>query len=70
MTSHIREYGDVIGWLGDKGMLYPDFIAWTRPLFPLLLSLLTVFFPDVTKAGYILSVTARLLALPLSYLLL
>ena len=62
MTSHIREYGDVIGWLGDKGMLYPDFIAWTRPLFPLLLSLLTVFYPDVTRAGYILSVTAGLLA--------
>lgn len=69
VAQNITTYQSVVGYLGPKGMLYPDFVSWTRPGYPLLIVLGTFFSSDMTYVAQTISFTFGLLAIPLVFLL-
>lgn len=67
---NISDYGSVVGFLGDAGMVYPDFFMWTRPFFALTLLVVNFFTGDLNTAGVYISFAASVLTLPLIFVLL
>ena len=69
VAMNIADYHSVVGLLGNNGMLYPDFFAWSRPGFPLFILFTSLFTHDFALAAQIVSVTASILSLPLAFFL-
>lgn len=70
VAENIRTYHSVIGTLGKGGMLYPDFIAWTRPGYSLLIAGVNIFANNLLISGRIVSFSCSVLAIPVSFLFL
>ncbi|MBA3285938.1 MAG: glycosyltransferase family 39 protein, partial [Nitrosopumilus sp.] len=68
IAESIKNYGSVIGPLGAEGMLYPDFFGWTRPLYPLLILIFSVFTDNRESVAQVISFAAGILSIPLAYL--
>ncbi len=68
VALNISTYHSVLGILGPHGMIYPDFFSWTRPLYPLLIDLFTLFTHNLDRAGHIVSFLSGVVAIPLCYL--
>jgi len=68
VAKNITDYHNVVGYLGIKGMLYPDFFSWTRPGYPLLIDLITYFTKNMTLAAQIITFTTGIAAIPLVFL--
>ncbi len=68
VAHNISDYGSVIGLLGDKGMLYPDFFGWTRPVYPLLILLFGFIFQNTILVAKYISFFAGVLTIPLAFL--
>lgn len=69
VAANITNYGGVWGFLGDKGMLYPDIFFWTRPIFPLFIAIFSSksFPPDQTARS--ITLLAGVLSIPVIYFL-
>jgi hypothetical protein len=68
VALNIKQYYSVIGLLGNDGMLFPDFIAWTRAGYPLLINFANIFTSRETYAAQIVGFLSGVLAIPLAYL--
>lgn len=68
VAQNITTYQSVLGYLGQDGMLYPDFFTWTRPGYALLINLVTFFTHSMTLAAQSISFFTGVAAIPLSYL--
>jgi hypothetical protein len=66
IARNIQNFGGVVGRLGENGMIYPDFFAWTRPLYPLLINLFGVWLPE-SAAARAVPLAAGVLAIPAAY---
>lgn len=69
VAQNINTYHSVIGYLGPHGMLYPDFIGWTRPGFPLLILFITLFTNNIIQSAQTISFFLGVLTIPLSFFL-
>lgn len=67
VAENIKNFGSVVGTLGEGGMVYPPFVMWSRPIYPVLILLFQNFITDTSKAAQFITVTAGILALPLSF---
>lgn len=67
VAKNISDYHSVVGYLGPNGMLFPDFFAWTRPAYALLINFFTFFTNDMTLSGQIIAVFLGVMTLPLTY---
>ncbi len=67
VAQNIYEHISVVAPLGEKGMLYPPFFMWSRPLYPLLISFTHLFRSDWTHAAYIASFLAGVVAIVVVY---
>lgn len=65
----ITEHGRLSGPLGESGFFYPQFIQWTRPVYPLLIAASHLIVPDWYLAARIVAFLFGLLGLVLAYLL-
>jgi hypothetical protein len=68
VAENIKTSGAVLGYLGLNGMLYPGYFSWTRPLYPLLILLVSAFTSSTTAAARIISFALGVTAIPLSFL--
>jgi len=59
VAENLKTYGSVLGFMGQNGMLYPDFFMWTRPVYAGLIAL----FSNAGAISFILGIAA----VPLSY---
>src|SRR3989338_1903570 len=66
----IRSYRSVVGYLGENGMLYPDFFMWTRPVYPLFINLTNNILNNEERAAQLIAISAGILAIPLSFVFL
>ena len=68
VALNIQNYGSVVGFLGEKGMFYPDFFMWTRPVYPILINIASALtnLPIDQSALYICTLTS-ILSIPLAY---
>ena len=62
VARSIRNYRSVVGYLGENGMLYPDFFMWTRPVYPLFINLTDNFLQDEQRSAQLIAITAGILA--------
>lgn len=69
VSENISNYGNVVGYLGKEGMLYPDFVMWTRPGYPLAINLFNLFLDNKVLAAQMISLIAGVLSIPLAFLL-
>lgn len=69
VAHNISVYKSVVGFLGDKGMLYPDFFMWTRPVYPLLINLAQTIFHDGVKAAAFVSLIMGIFSVILIFLM-
>ena len=67
VAENIRNYQNVVGYLGKEGMLYPPFVMWSRPVFPLLINLFGIFTKNYIKTAQVISLFSGILAIPLTY---
>lgn len=70
VAENIRSHGSVTGTMGENGLLYPDFLSWTRPAFPLLIDLFDIFLRDLEGSARLVSLVAGIATVPLAYLFL
>lgn len=70
VARSIRNYHSVVGYLGENGMLYPDFFMWTRPVYPLFINLTDSILHNQERAAQLISLAAGILAIPLSFVFL
>src|SRR5689334_18303883 len=60
VAENLRTYGEVVGYLGKDGLLFPEVFSWSRPIYPLLINIVSFFgFSDFTAArviAYVLGV--------------
>ncbi|MBW3538342.1 glycosyltransferase family 39 protein [Candidatus Parcubacteria bacterium] len=68
VAHNIANHGSVVGRLGEQGMVYPGFFGWTRPLYSLLINLVTAAGWERLPAAYVVAVAAGVLAIPAAYL--
>jgi hypothetical protein len=68
VAQNIQTYRSVVSYLGEKGMLYPPFFIWSRPMYPLLITLVQYVTNDITNAAILLSLSMGVLSIPLSYI--
>lgn len=38
VAKNIQDYGSVVGTLGEKGMIYPPYFMWSRPVYALMIA--------------------------------
>lgn len=69
VSLNIRDYQSVIGYLGSLGMVYPYFIAWTRPGFPLATLLTSIFTNNLETGTVLVSFISSALTILLSFFL-
>jgi hypothetical protein len=69
VAENLKTSMSVVGYLGESGMLYPPFIAWSRFGYPLVLSTLSVFSLPLPHAAALTAFFFGVIALPLSFLL-
>jgi hypothetical protein len=75
VAKNIQDYGSVVGTLGEKGMIYPPFFMWSRPVYPLLISGLdnlvderiNIDTDDLIQSAELISFFMGLFTIPLSY---
>src|SRR5260221_13696350 len=67
VAENIRTYHSVVGFLGNGGMLYPDFFMWTRPGYPLLILLVNFLTGNTSIAAQLIAFAAGILAIPITY---
>jgi len=69
VAGNIRNYHSLTGFLGNNGMLYPDFFEWTRPMYPFLIILFQNIFHIRTDAqsAQIVSLVTGLAGILLAY---
>lgn len=63
VAHNIGTYHSLVGTLGEHGMAYPQFLEWTRPLYPLLISAVSTMMEPVA-AGKIIALAASIMAVP------
>lgn len=63
VAQNIIEYQGVLGYLGNQGILYPQFFSWTRPGYPLLILLVNFLTHDLALAAHIVAMSASILAI-------
>src|SRR6185437_16596186 len=68
VAENIKTYGSVVGFLGKNGMLYPDFFMWTRPVFPLLINIVSFFGVSSLIAAQAIAFMLGILAIPVAFL--
>lgn len=68
VAENIRAYHSVVGFLGENGMVYPDFFGWTRPLYALAIALLSGATNNSVTAAQSIALAASIAAIPLAYL--
>lgn len=68
VAENIKNFGGVIGTLGNGGMLYPDFFGWTRPIYPILILVFDFFYGNIIPSARTVSFLLGLFAIPLAYL--
>lgn len=69
IAQNIQDYQGVLGYLGNQGMLYPNFFSWTRPLYPLLILLINSFSHDFALAAQIIALGTSIFAIAVSFFL-
>lgn len=67
VAENLITYGNVLGYLGPDGMLYPPFFMWTRPVYAALINLFTIFQTDSALVARTISFGLGFLAIPLAY---
>src|ERR1700733_7325651 len=67
VSLNIMNYHNVLGYLGPKGMVYPDFFSWTHPGYPLLIDAATAIIHNMTAAARIIAFVLGILTIPLAY---
>lgn len=70
VAHNIIAYHSVLGRLGELGMEYPDFLAWTRPGYPLLIALISFFTQNPILSAQIISLVLGTMTIPLAFFLL
>lgn len=68
VSENIQKGGQVVGLLGQDGMLFPQFVMWARPLYPLFINLFSIIF-DPRTGAQIISYLMGVFAIALSYFL-
>ncbi len=66
--ENLRNYHSVVGYLGEEGMLFPDFIVWTRSGYPMLINLVYGFLGDETRAAQLVAFLAGVLSILVTYI--
>jgi hypothetical protein len=69
VAHNLETSGSAVGPLGSGGMLYPDFIDWTRPLYPLLISWLDGGVGSAESAARLIALVSSILAIVAAYAL-
>lgn len=70
VAENIKDYGSPLAPLGDQGMLYPQYVGWSRPFLPLLVNfvqLITNF--DSMLSAQLIVFMASVISIPLAYVL-
>ena len=73
VAQNIHTYHSVIGYLGQGGLLYPDFFMWTRPGLPILINVFSMlslskhFSSDSAMVASLLSLFSGILIIPAAY---
>ncbi|OGC50398.1 hypothetical protein A2716_04295 [candidate division WWE3 bacterium RIFCSPHIGHO2_01_FULL_40_23] len=68
VARNIRDFGNVSATLGEGGIVEPQFIAWSRPGYPLLINLLMPLVHNDALSAQIVTFLAGLLMIPAAYL--
>jgi hypothetical protein len=69
VAENIRSYHSVVGYLGESGSVYPPFVMWSRPGYPLLINLVSSFFTDAAIAAQMTALFFGIAAIPVSFFL-
>lgn len=69
VAQNLAKYKSVVGFLGEGGMIYPPYFAWSRPVYPLLMNFLNLFIPDLVSSAIIVSFIFGVLTIPLAFYL-
>ena len=69
VAENIKTYKSVVGFLGQEGMLYPDFVMWSRPVYPLLINITSFLIEDSALAAHVISFLMGVAAIPLAFFL-
>jgi hypothetical protein len=67
VAHSILTYHSVIGYLGQGGVLYPDFFIWTRPMYPLLIDLFTLLWSNTSRIAQTISLVSGILLIPIAF---
>jgi hypothetical protein len=69
VAQNLKQYHRLAAPMGQYGMVYPDFFGWTRPLFPSLIVLFSLFGMSLFTAAHFVTIIAGILAIAAVYLL-
>jgi hypothetical protein len=70
VAENLSAHRSPVGTLGQGGLLYPDFLDWTRPLYAALIALLHGFGINYVTAGKLIATITSLAAIPRAFFLL
>jgi hypothetical protein len=68
VAKNIAEYHSVFGPLGQDGLVYPYFLMWTRPIYPLMINGLSWVTQNPIRSAELISLLAGMVGIPIAYL--
>jgi 4-amino-4-deoxy-L-arabinose transferase-like glycosyltransferase len=63
VTQNLKTYHRLAAPMGQNGLVYPDFFGWTRPFYPILILLFSIFGVSLFTAAHLINILAGILAI-------